>query len=44
VRLLDVAGPGSVTVELLSTGQRITISESSGGIELVAEAPKGVRE
>jgi len=46
VRLLDVAGPGSVTVEIhaTATAQRITISETSGGIELIAKAPKGGRQ
>jgi hypothetical protein len=41
VRLLDVGGPGSVTVEIhaTATAQRITVSETSGGIELVGKAP-----
>jgi hypothetical protein len=46
VRLLDLAGPGSVTVEIhaTATAQRITVSETARGIELIAKAPKGRRE
>jgi len=45
VRLLDVGGPGSVTVEIhaTATAQRVTVSETSGGIQLIAKPPKGPR-
>jgi len=44
VRLLHVAGLRSVTVGLASTGQSVTVSETSGGIELVSKAPLGRRK
>ena len=41
VRLLDVGGPNTVTVELHSTGQRITVMADSTYAELVAKAKGG---
>ena len=31
VRLLDVGGPGAVTIEITATGQRITMADSTPG-------------
>jgi hypothetical protein len=41
VRLIDVAGPGTITIELLATGtaQRITVREDNDEVELVGKAP-----
>ena len=36
VRLLDGAGPGTVTIEIAGTGQRMTVMANSTGVELVA--------
>jgi len=50
VRLIDAGGPGSVTIEVQATGQRVTIAEGSAFVSLVgkanpetafAKAPKG---
>ena len=41
VRLLDVAGPGTVTVEIAATGQRLTVMSESTGVELVAKGKAG---
>jgi hypothetical protein len=50
VRLLDVGGPGTLTIEIAATGQRMTVMADSTGVELVAKdkggqgfskAPKG---
>jgi hypothetical protein len=50
VRLLDVSGPGTVTIEIAATGQRMTVMADSTGVELVewgkagqgfTKAPKG---
>ena len=41
VRLLDGGGPNTVTIELHSTGQRITVMVHSTGVELVARAKSG---
>jgi hypothetical protein len=38
VRLIDAGGPGSVTIEVQATGQRITIDEGSAFVALVAKA------
>lgn len=43
VRLLDVAGEGTVTIEIHATGQRVTVSATAGSIELVSKAPLGRR-
>ena len=37
VRLLDAAGPGTVTVEISATGQRMTVQELATGLDLVAK-------
>lgn len=45
VRLLDAAGPGTVTIELRSTGQRVTIMADSSFVELKANAkPETLRK
>ena len=41
VRLFDVGGPNTVTIELHSTGQRITVTVNSTGVELLAKAKGG---
>lgn len=41
VRLVDAAGKGTVTVELHSTGQRITVLAESSFLELVSKAKGG---
>ena len=41
VRLLDVGGPNTVTIELHATGQRITVMADSTSVELVARAKGG---
>ena len=39
VRLVDKAGDGTVTIELQSTGQRVTVQTDSAVIDLVEEKP-----
>ena len=34
VRLLDVGGPGTVTIEIAATGQRMTVMADSTSVEL----------
>jgi hypothetical protein len=41
VRLVDVAGEGMVTIELQSTGHRVTVMANSTGVELVEKAKGG---
>ena len=41
VRLLDVGGPNTVTIELHATGQRITVMADSTYVELVAKEKGG---
>jgi hypothetical protein len=36
VRLVDVAGEDTVTIELLATGHRVTIRADSGHVDLIA--------
>ena len=38
VRLIDAGGPGSVTIEVQATGQRVTIDEGSAFVALVGKA------
>ena len=42
VRLLDVASLGTITIELHSTGQRITVMADSTYVELVVAKARGV--
>jgi hypothetical protein len=41
VRLLDVGGPGTVTIEIAATGHRMTILADSTHVELVAKGKAG---
>ena len=41
VRLLDVGGTGTVTIEIAVTGQRMTVMADSTGVELVAKGKAG---
>jgi hypothetical protein len=41
VRLVDAAGEGTVTIEIKSTGQRVTMMAQSTYIELVEKAKGG---
>ena len=41
VRLLDVGGPGTVTIEIAGTGQRMTVMADSTHVELVAKGKQG---
>ena len=41
VRLLDVGGTGTVTIEIAVTGQRMTVMANSTGVELVAKGKAG---
>jgi hypothetical protein len=41
VRLLDVGDPGTVTIEIAATGQRMTVMADSTSVELVAKGKAG---
>ena len=41
VRLLDVGGTGTVTIEIAATGQRMTVMADSTGVELVCKGQGG---
>jgi hypothetical protein len=41
VRLLDVGGYGTMTIEIAATGQRMTVMADSTGVELVAKGKAG---
>ena len=41
VRLLDVGGPGTVTIEIAATGQRMTVMADTTSIKLVAKGKAG---
>ncbi len=40
VRLIDAAGHGTLTIELLATGNRVTLYGDSGHVDLVAPAKR----
>ena len=42
VRLVDAGGPGTLTIELRSNGQRVTVLASSSFVELVQKAKGGM--
>ncbi len=41
VLLLDVGGPGTVTVEISATGQRMTVMADATAVELIAKGKAG---